>query len=335
MSEKYSFSKLNTYDSCPYNFKLKYVDKHFINEPSLAAQYGTLVHLIYQQIAEHIMRGETIPYDTLKDTFTNINLPKRSKFDREGDIFGTKVLSQMFAAEWNDQNTKSGKSYRVKARDFLDSGIYRLEEFMNENPEYELVGTEIAFEYEYRGCCFYGFIDRLLRIKGTSHYIIHDIKTKDHPFVESELTTPLQFYVYASALRDKYGKDIEIDCCYDLPTINLIQKAGTKGFENRAKKKIDKILDAIESKDFPPKPSPLCWWCSFRAKDSQPEEARGLCPYYSLWTPDNKNFEVKNSWEGPEAHERVMRRFKEQQEEGEALSSPIKINTSKMFDFEF
>lgn len=332
MAEKYSFSKLNTYDSCPYNFKLRYVDKHFVSEPSLAAQYGTLVHLIYQRIAESIMRGEEIPYEELKDTFVNINLPKRNHFDREGDIFGTKVLSQQFAAEWNDLNSKSGKSYRVKAVEFLDTGIYRLEDFMKENPELEIVGTEVSFEYIYRKYCFYGFIDRLLRVKETNRYIIHDIKTKDHPFSDSELTTPLQFYVYTQALRDKYGKDIEIECYYDLPTIGMLQKAGTKGFENRAKKKIDKILDAVEAEEFPPRPSPLCWWCSFRAKDNQPEEAKGLCPYYSLWTPENKVYDVKNTWEGEESHQKIMSRFKDQQEEDE-IRNPKKHG--RKFDFEF
>ena len=53
----------------------------------------------------------------------------------------------------------------------------------------------------------------------------------------------------------------------------------------------NKLIDEREAyytiKDFPPKPTPLCYWCPFVEKE---------CEYYSLWKPDNKTFEVNKEY---------------------------------------
>ena len=330
--EKFSYSKISQYDSCPYCYDLKYNKKYFINEPSIAPFYGTLVHKILEIEADFLKKGKPIDYEELKRDFVEYNIPKRNKFDRDGDIFGTRILAQKFPRDWVDFDTKSGKSYAVKANDFLDWGIYRFEKYMKEHPELEIVGTEIGFEFEYRGYLFTGYIDRLLKEKDADRYLIFDIKTKDSPYRKEELTTPLQFVCYAKALREKYGENIIIECFYDLPTIDLIQEAGTKGFEKRGLKKIDRLLDGIENKNFPPSPSPLCHWCSFKPHEGQPLQAKNLCPYYSLWTPNNRINEVKFEWEGKEKHEKVMQKYFKRIEEESHNSSRITVDE---FDFEF
>lgn len=332
MSERYSYSKVNQFENCPYCFKLRYVDKHYIMQPNLAAAFGTLVHKIYQDIAGYIMNDKPIPYDELKDYFVTADFPRRNKFDRDGDIFGTKVLSQRFRKEWYEFSTKTGKNYEAKSNDFLNNGIYRLEEYMKEHPKQEILGVEMSFEYEYRGIVFYGFIDRVLREKGTDRFIIHDIKTKDHAFSDKELPSPMQFYFYSKALRERFGDAIDIECYYDLPVASLWQRAGTKGFEARCEKKLNKILDEIEAKNFAPKPGPLCYYCVFRGRDEQPAEARDLCPYYSLWTPEDKTFAVKFPWEGEERHETMLQKLKAQhEEEAQIQQTPVR----RKFDFDF
>lgn len=329
--EKFSYSKLSQYENCPFCYDLKYNKGYYISEPSIAPFYGVLVHKILEIEADYIKRGIPIDYEQLKYDFINYNIPKKNKYDRDGDIFGIKVLEQKFPRDWVDFDTKSGKSYGVKANDFLDSGIYRFEKYMREHPELEIVGTEIGFEFIYRNYIFSGFIDRLLKERGKDRFLIFDIKTKDSPFKKEELTTPLQFVCYSKALREKYGENISIECYYDLPTIDLVQEAGTKGFEKRGMKKIDKLLDGIENHFFEPSPSPLCHWCVFKPHEGQNPQVKGLCPYYSLWTPSNRINEVKFSWEGPENHDKVMLKYNKRIEEEEG----VRNNTNNNFDFDF
>ena len=43
--------------------------------------------------------------------------------------------------------------------------------------------------------------------------------------------------------------------------------------------------------------------------DLQTEEGKGLCPYYSLWTKQNKNFNVNHKWLGLKNHQKILEEF--------------------------
>ena len=316
MSVRFSYSRLEQYNNCPYAYNLKYNEGHYISTDSVAAPFGSLCHKIIEQTCAMIKNGRPINYESLKRDFIEMNIPKRNKYDRTGDLFGTKILEQRYQKEWHDSFTPKGhKSYEMRAKEFLETGIYMFPKYCEEHPELEIVGAEIGFEFEYRGYVFMGFIDRVMKVKGKDSYIIFDIKTKDSPFPDKELVTPLQHVIYCRALRGMYGEDIEINCYYELPFVDggIWQHAGTKGFESRGMKKIDKLLDGIEAGDWHSSPSKLCWWCPFRKKENTPLE-NCLCPYYSLYNGETKAecYEVKNQWRGMEHHEEVMQNFKEQ-----------------------
>lgn len=111
-----------------------------------------------------------------------------------------------------------------------------------------------------------------------------------------------------------------------------MQQGGTKGFETRGKKKIDKILDGIETKDWHPSPTPLCYWCAYsNTNPKQPVEGKNLCPYYSMWMPDNHTFDKKFEWQGSEKHDLVMKKFLQRIEE----ESNISITKKHRFNFDF
>ena len=329
MGVKFSYSRLSQYDNCPFAYDLKYNKGNYFYSPGVAAPFGSLIHSVLEQEALAIKAGKPIDYENLKRDFVELNLPKRNRYD--SDLFGAKILAQKYPQEWHSfDGSKSNKSYSVKAQEFLESGIYYFPKFMEQHPELEIVGAEMSFEYEYRGYTFMGFIDRLMKVKDENTYVIDDIKTKDHPFDDRELTTPLQFYVYLCAIKEMFGDDLQAECYYELPVLDgLRQHAGTKGWEKRGKTKIDKILDGIEAGEYPVKTSALCFYCPFRKREGVPQE-QWLCPYYSLWTPSNHVSVVKNTWRGPEHHDEVMQQFKEQC----ILEEGGKVRGSK-YDFDF
>ena len=70
------------------------------------------------------------------------------------------------------------------------------------------------------------------------------------------------------------------------------------------------LFDEIKLSDFHPNPTPLCYWCLFsKTYNNQPKEAKGLCPYYSLWTKQNKNFNVNHKWLGLKNHQKILEEF--------------------------
>lgn len=298
MIEKYSYTKLSTYDSCPFKFYLKYRKKIQIYSDSCASLYGSLVHNILEKEALYIKNKMQIDYDKLRNYFLNGDNNSSQK-KNSGKIYSVSDIKKMFPNEWFDTDTKSGKSYEEKAMEFAESGIYDFPNYMNEHPELEIIGSEVQFSFKYKNYMFSGFIDLLMRNIESGKYIIWDIKTKDHEFASTELTTPLQFVIYCMAIRERYGEDVDISCEYSLPVLGIRQDAGTKGFEKRGIKKIDKLLSQIEEEDFEANPTPLCYWCEFsNTNPCVTDNGKNICPYYSLWTKDNKTFEKNLPWTG-------------------------------------
>lgn len=307
---KYSYSRVNVFDSCGWKYYLTYEAGHYIYQDSLAADFGTLVHHIEESIGLSLKAGEKPNYDKLKDEFEHINIPKKDKYDTEGGIYGIEILKKKYPKEFFEAN-QNGQSYFTKSLDYKSTGIYRLENRLSKAPNLKVWACEQYFDVTFLNRRFGGFIDRIIFDEDTGDYYVEDIKTKDHPFKDEELVTPLQFVIYVQALSDMLNIDPKkIHCVYDLPICDWRQDAGTKGFLKRGLTKLEKIFNQIDNKEFVPNPTPLCWWCPFNhGNPDAPAEGKNLCPYYSLWRPDNRVREVANLWEGMERHAIIVKRL--------------------------
>jgi len=311
-AKKISYSKANTYDSCGWKYYLTYEENHFVFEDSIASELGTTLHFCEETMFNMLKETGSVDYEKIKDIFQNVNIPKKDKYDVNGGIFGINILKEKYKTDFY-QTDNLGRSYYSKTLDYLTSGMYRLEDYLKANPDITLFDVEKHFSFEYKGYILSGYIDRIFYDKKNDKYIIEDIKTKDKLFKDDELTTPLQFVIYCMGLNTCLDIPYEkMECYYNLPFVNATQKAGTKGFIKRGFTKLDKIIENIENKNWEPSPSPLCYWCQYSMLNpNQPEDAKNLCPYFSLWTPDDKNHAVENKWEGMDNHEKIMNKFLE------------------------
>ena len=307
---KFSYSKLNTYEACPWRYKLQYVDKHFIDSSSIANEFGTLIHFIEETIANDIIANDNEPIFMIDENkYIDIFINAGTDNYPVQNVLGAKKLKEKYPIEFNEKD-KYGFSYDDKANNYLNFGIYRLRDFLNANRNYRIVGVELPFTVDYSNFTFHGFIDRAFKDTTSGDLIIEDIKTwqniKGH-----DLVTPLQFVIYTQAAIQLFNLQPEqISCFYELPLAEARYSAGTKGFLNRGVKKINKILNSIDTEDFCPKPSPLCHWCPFSATfPNQPEEGKNLCPYHSNWTRETKDFSVEFEWFGLENHENVLKAY--------------------------
>lgn len=291
MADRFSYSRIDTYSQCGFRYKLRYVDKHYVNTDSLATELGTAVHETEEAIANAIKAGETVNYTALKNKL----------------ILNMIELEHKYPEAWVALD-KSNRNCKDKLFEYLKSGIYRLENFLMANGHLQVIATEQEFEFDFQGTIFHGFIDRILYNTLTNKYIVQDIKTYAVPVEKKNLETPLQFVVYTLAMKELFGVTVEqVECSYDLPFCNIIQKAGKDGFVQIGADKLNELLSGIGNQDFAPNPTPLCHWCEYcPTNPNQDEKAKNLCPYHSLWTKDNKTFSVGAKWEGLDKHEQVL-----------------------------
>ena len=280
---KYSYSRLEVFKQCPYKYKIMYLDGHYIQYDSIATKFGSLIHLIEEEIGNAIKNNEAIGYDHLI-----------AFFDRE-----ILKLKEEFKKDFYELD-KSGRTYEDKALYYRNEAIYRLERRVK-NEKLTIVDCEKEFTFKYNDITFHGFIDRIF--KKDNYYIIEDIKTYNLPLPENKLTNPLQFIIYELALKDKLSNNIV--CKYDLPLCNIVQPTIINNLD------IDSLLEEIDKSDFHPCPSPLCYWCIYSETfPSQPAEAKGLCPYYSLWTKEHKTKKVNIKWKGKDEDKIILEEFK-------------------------
>lgn len=292
---KYSYSKIDCYEQCPFKFKLQYVDGHYYYSDSVATLFGSAIHKTEEDIANAIKAGEAICYAKLKNELIIKLMEIKHKFPRE-----------YLEAD------KTGKSYKEKADEYLTNGIYRLEKFMVAHPTYRIIGAEIPFKFDFNDdVYFYGYIDRAFEDTANGKYLIQDIKTWAKPKEQKDLTTPLQFVVYSLAIKNMFGVATDdISCEYDLPICDMSQKGGTAGYVNRGITKLNKLLGRIKNNDFEANPTPLCAWCNFsKTNENAPAEGKYLCPYFMHWTKDHKDFSKENEWYGLENHNAILEAY--------------------------
>ena len=292
MEETYSFSKISCFEDCGFKFKLRYVDKIQTFASSIALDFGSLVHSVEEEIAKCIKNNEKIDYLQLKNYFMESMFEIENKFK---------------ADYWSID--KSNRTYFDKKYEYLEKGIYRLKNFCNAHESYKVVGIEDSFKIKFNdSITLNGKIDRTFYDTATDKYLLQDIKTYAVPVDQDKLVTPLQFVFYALALKNKYNCTIDqIQCQYDLPFCDITQDAGTKGFVDRGIKKLDKLFEGVHNKEFAPKPSPLCHYCEYCMHNpSATGDAKFMCPYYSHYTKENKDFNKENEWQGLENHEKVL-----------------------------
>lgn len=274
--ERYSYSKLDTFEQCPYKYKLIYLDNHYIKSDTIATDLGTAIHATEEAIGKSLINGENPDYAYLIGNLEKTRYTLKERY-----------LKDFYALD------KSGRTYDQKIDGYINKGIYRLEKRLKENP-YEIIGLEKEFFLEFGEYTFHGFIDRIFFDKINNEYIIEDIKTYPKAIPLENLRTPLQHVIYTLALRSIVKENIR--CTYDLPFCDLTQNV-LSGYVSRGINKLNQIFREIKSSDFHPNPTPLCHWCVFSGTyPNQPDEAKNLCPFYSLWTKQNKTKEVNKIW---------------------------------------
>lgn len=294
-SNKYSYTKIDTYNQCGMKFKLQYIDGHYCFSGSIATEVGSAVHAAEEAIGIALKNHEPINYIAIKNEL----IVKIAKIEAK------------YSSDWLTPD-KTGRLYRDKLYDYLNNGIYNLERFVTANPMYEVIGTEQKIDIDYGNYRFGGSIDRVFRNTETGRLLIQDIKTWAEPEPSEKLATPLQFVVYTIGASKLYNiPEDQIDCQYYLPFCHgQTQDAGTKGFMKRGRTKLDKLFAGIEASDWTPKPTSLCHWCNFcQTNENAPQDTKFLCPYFMHWTRENKDFSKEYEWQGPAEHENILEAY--------------------------
>lgn len=175
MTKKWSFSRLNAFNTCKYMFYITYIEGNR-GEDNSFAQYGTLVHDILEKYAT----GEYLIFE-LSDKFID-NFNKVITYDFPPNKF----------VDLKENYFKQGKAY------FDNFDGWEM---------YKIITAEEEVEFKIDGYKLGGFIDLLVRNVLTDELEVIDHKSKSgFKNKEEKNHYLLQLYLYSIPIKEKYGQ---------------------------------------------------------------------------------------------------------------------------------
>lgn len=180
----WSFSRLNSYYNCPYEWRLHYLDCNK-SENGFFGEFGSLIHTILEKYA----KGELSLFE----------------------------LNQYYEEHFNDDvpHDAPPNKYVDIRQSYYDKGVDYLDNIDLDLDKYEILGVEKEVHFEIEGKDFVGYIDLLVKDRETGEIIIVDHKSaslkilKNGSISKSDQQHFLEFkrqlYLYSIPIIKEYG----------------------------------------------------------------------------------------------------------------------------------
>lgn len=247
-------SRASDFKVCPQLFKFRSIER--LEEPVTVHQArGTTAHLALQRLYDHPATERTPArlYELFRESWTEIR-----STDEYAGLFQTVEEER----DWG-----------------IDSMALLANYFSIEDPgQVEPLERELDMLEDLGGITIRGILDRIDRLPDGS-LVITDYKTGKAPPERYAMGSFFALKIYALLIRQRLGETpSEVRLMYlNGPTLYRLQidEGQLDAMDRQLRALWSAIERAIESDNFPPRPSKLCNWCSFQE----------ICPATTSITP--------------------------------------------------
>ena len=247
----YSFSRLSTFEQCPYQYYLNYVlpkEERPPKEDNAFSLYGSFVH----ELLEKYSLGELASWDLLQI------------YEDEFDLRVNKDFPP--------------NAYADLRESYFNDGYAFLESFDGFDEEYETLGVEQKFVCDFGDFKLQGFIDLILRDRKTGGIIVQDWKSKSKFANKKEQAHyARQPALYSKYIYETYGVFPTILRFYMFRKGTIVDIPFSEKIYNEAINWASNIVKKIEATDswYPVKDSWMCTQlCDFRHSCQFADEVR-------------------------------------------------------------
>ncbi len=244
----YSHSRLSCYENCPFQYKLKYVDRvKSTLGTTIEAFVGSMVH------------------DALEWLY---GLARNGRVATKEELAGK--YQELWEAEWKDDIRIIKKDLDVD--NYRSNGQKWVEQYWD---RYQPFDQGITIDLECKvyidlpgGKKIMGYIDRLEKV-GNNHFVIHDYKTSGKLPTPHETANDRQLALYMLGVQQRYPDLEKIDLVWHF--VRFDEDVWSQRTEGQLQKMADEttslintIEEAVASRNLPTQTSSLCGWCDFR-----------------------------------------------------------------------
>jgi putative RecB family exonuclease len=247
----YSHSQLSTYETCPYQYKLVYIDKIKVETEGIEAFMGSRVH------------------EALEKLYRDVKVTKLNSLEEILDYY-----HQNWEKNWNEELIQIiRKDYT--AEDYRRLGEKCITDFYKRYYPFDqgkTLGLEENIYFpldEDKGYWIRGIIDRVALL---DHSVleIHDYKTSSRLPSREQVDSDRQLAFYQMGVEGKWKDTQEIRLVWHYLAFDTeISSSRTPEELQKLRRETMELIQEIESDmQFLPQEGPLCDWCDYQ----------GFCP---------------------------------------------------------
>ena len=243
----YSHSQLSTYETCPHQYKLAYIDKIEVQTEGVEAFMGSRVHDALEKLYRDLKVARLI---SLEDLITFYHQAWEKNWNGLIQI----VRKEYSTDDYRRLGEKCISDYYKRYYPFDQGRTLGLEEY-------------ISFPLdEEKGCWIRGYIDRVTLL---DHAVleIHDYKTSGKLPTQEDIASDRQLAFYQMGVQGKWQGIEEVRLFWHYLSFDSeIQSSNTPERLLQVRQEALDLIQKIEADtQFLPKEGPLCNWCDYQA----------------------------------------------------------------------
>jgi putative RecB family exonuclease len=246
----YSHSRVSTYENCPYQYKLRYIDKKKPEMPTtIEAFMGDMVH----QSLENLYKRKKFKKRVAKSSLIKFyrDLWKKNYSD---DILIVKAESEDLTSE----------NYRKMGEKFLSDYYERMKPF----EEMTILGLETQDRMTLPdGNQWHIRIDKL-GCDNEGNYFVCDYKTNSRMKDQEEADSDRQLAMYSIWVKDKFKDAKSVKLIWHMLAFNkdAVSERTDEQLEKLQHEIVEKIKEIENAKKFPTNVTALCNYCGFKSE---------------------------------------------------------------------
>jgi len=246
LPDKFSFSQLAAYETCPLQYKFAFILKIPAPEDKPSLIFGRVMHRIFYEFLKPLAKG-----------------PQRSLFSDESKIhkdFSLERLEDIFKQAWQEdgyEDPKQRQEYKERAKQALR---YFIKVFFSNNLGPKPMFLEKSFSFKIAGELIKGTIDRIDELEDGVEVIDYKtgkVKTK------LEWKDKRQLILYQLFLEEVLQMKVLALKYYYVESGDMLSFLPSDKEREKLRQEIAVQIKSIRSRDFSPKPSMMCDFCDF------------------------------------------------------------------------
>ena len=243
----YSHSRLSTYETCPHQYKLAYIDKIETETESIEAFMGSRVHDALEKLYRDLMKVDKL--HTLQEILDFYHQSWEKNWKGTVQI----IRKEYRVEDYQQQGRKCIAEYYRRYHPFNHGKTVGLEEYIN----FPLNGEK---DYLIRG-----YIDRLVLVD-QSILEIHDYKTSGKLPAQKEIDSDRQLAFYQLGVEEKWKGIEEVRLIWHYLAFDAEMRSSRtpEDLEKIRQETFDLIHRIEADRHFLPKDGPLCDWCDYQ-----------------------------------------------------------------------